>query len=74
MDGRLRGEKDLRFADAETVRWTEWGLQSYFRLLLGSAFVLFGAAIARTGIVYRWLGWVAVLGGLGYAAIGIAIA
>ena len=30
-------------------------------------------AIARTGIVYRCLGWVAVLGGLGYAAIGIAV-
>ena len=30
-------------------------------------------AIARSGIVYRWLGWVAVLGGLGYVAIGIAV-
>jgi hypothetical protein len=57
-------DKRIRFANAETPRWTEWGLQSYFRLLLGLTFVLFGAAIARTGIVLRWLGWIAVLGGL----------
>jgi hypothetical protein len=27
--------------------------------------VLFGAGIARTGIVAKWLGWIAMLGGLG---------
>ena len=54
--GASGAEKSLRFADAETVRWTEWGLQSYFRLLLGVTFVLFGVAIARTGVVSRWLG------------------
>jgi hypothetical protein len=66
-------EKIVRFADAETVRWTEWGLQSYYRLLLGVTLVLFGVAIARTGIVYRWLGWIGVLGGLLYMAIGVAV-
>jgi len=71
--GASGAEKSLRFADAETVRWTEWGVQSYFRLLLGLTFVLFGVAIARTGIVFRWLGWIAVLGGLSYMAIGVAV-
>jgi hypothetical protein len=71
--GASGAEKSARFADAETVRWTEWGLQSYFRLLLGLTFILFGAAIARTGIVSRWLGWVAVLAGLLYMAIGVAV-
>ena len=66
-------EKTLRFADAEAVRWTEWGLQSYYRLLLGLTFVLFGVAIARTGVVSRWLGWIGVLGGLLNGAIGIAV-
>ena len=66
-------EKTVRFADAEAVRWTEWGLQSYFRLLLGLTFVLFGVAIARTGVVSRWLGWVGVLAGLLYGAIGVAV-
>src|SRR5688572_7178372 len=35
-------EEATRFADAETIRWTEWGLQSYFRVLLGVAFLLLG--------------------------------
>ncbi len=66
-------EKSLRFADAETTRWTEWGLQSYFRLLLGLTLVLFGIAIARTGLVLKWIGWVGALGGVLYAAIGVAV-
>jgi hypothetical protein len=33
-------DEATRYADAEIVRWTEWGLQSYFRVLLGVAFVL----------------------------------
>ena len=33
-------EEASRFGDAETVRWIEWGLQSYFRVLLGVAFLL----------------------------------
>ena len=66
-------EKDARFADAETVRWTEWGLQAYFRLLLGLTIILFGWAAVRTGFVARWLGWIAVLGGLLYMAVGVAV-
>jgi Domain of unknown function (DUF4386) len=66
-------EKAARFGDAETVRWTEWGLQSYFRLLLGLTFVLFGLAIARTGLVARWLGWIGALGGILYMTVGIAV-
>src|SRR5215211_2750261 len=66
-------QKAIRFADAETVRWTEWGINTYFRLLFGLTMVLFGAGIARTGIVARWLGWVGMIGGLLYMATGIAI-
>jgi hypothetical protein len=65
--------KGTRFANAETVRWTQWGLQSYFRLLLGLTFILFGTAVARTGLVLRWLGLSAVLGGLLYMAVGVAV-
>jgi hypothetical protein len=65
--------KGARFADAEVLRWTEWSLQSYFRLLLGLTFVLFGIAILRTGLVYRWLGVIAAAAGLLYAAIGVAV-
>jgi hypothetical protein len=66
-------EKSIRFADAETVRWIEWGLQRYFRLLLGLTIVLFGVAVARTGVVARWLGWIAVVGGLLYMAVGVTV-
>lgn len=66
-------QKTIRFSDAETVRWAEWGINSYFRLLLGLTILLFGAAIARTGIIRRWLGWVGMIGGLLYMATGIAV-
>jgi hypothetical protein len=66
-------EKEIRFADAETVRWLEWGFQSYFRILLGLTFALFGAAIIVTRLVPVWLGWLAVLGGLFSIAIGVNV-
>jgi Domain of unknown function (DUF4386) len=67
-------QKSIRFADAETVRSAEEGINSYFRLLLGVTIALYGVAIARTRIVAGWLGWVAVVGGLLYMASGIAVA
>jgi hypothetical protein len=66
-------DKSVRFADAEAVRWAEWGIQSYFRLLLGLTLILLGTAIARTGIIARWLGWLAMLAGLLYIATGVAV-
>lgn len=35
--------------------------------------MLFGVAIGLTGIVFRWLGWVAALAGILYVATGIAV-
>jgi hypothetical protein len=66
-------EKGTRFADAETVRWTEWGLQGYFRVLLGVAFLLLGAAVFVSRLVPSWLGVLLVVGGLLSLAIGIAV-
>jgi uncharacterized BrkB/YihY/UPF0761 family membrane protein len=65
--------KAIRFADAETVRWVEWGVQSYFRVLLALTFVLFGATILMTRVVASWLGWIAVFMGSLSAAIGIDV-
>lgn len=65
--------KPTRFADAETVRWLEWGFQSYFRLLLGLSLVLFGAAILAGRRIATWLGWVAVLAGLCSLGIGVDV-
>jgi hypothetical protein len=67
-------DKATRFADAETVRWTEWGLQGYFRVLLGVAFLLLGAAAIVSRLIPSWLGVVLVLGGLLSLAIGFSVA
>jgi hypothetical protein len=62
-----------RFADAETVRWTEWGLQSYFRVLLGVAFLLLGAAAVVSRLVPSWLGALLVVGGLLSLTVGVSV-
>lgn len=62
-----------RFADAETVRWLEWGFQSYFRILLGLSFGLIGAALLATRLVASWVGWAAIVAGLSTATIGIDV-
>src|SRR5512134_1076559 len=67
-------EKASRYADAETVRWTEWGLQSYFRVLLGLAFLLVGAAAVRSRLVPSWLGVLLAVGGLLSLAVGVSVA
>jgi Domain of unknown function (DUF4386) len=67
-------EKATRYADAETTRWIEWGLQGYFRVLLGVAFLLLGAAVVVSRLVPSWLGVLLVVGGLLSLAIGISVA
>ena len=66
-------EQKLRFADAETVRWIEWGLQSYFRVVLGVAFLLLGGAAVVSRLVPSWLGGLLVAAGLLSLVIGISV-
>ena len=66
-------ERATRFADAETTRWLEWGLQSYFRVVLGVAFLLVGAAVVTTRLVPSWLGGLLVVGGLLSLAVGVSV-
>jgi hypothetical protein len=66
-------DKASRSADAETVRWIEWGLQSYFRVLLGVAFLLLGAAAVVSRLVPTWLGVLLVVAGLISLAIGVSV-
>ena len=67
-------ERAVRLGDAEVVRWTEWGLQSYFRVTLGVALLLFGVTILTTLALPAWTGWVAVLAGLVSVAVGVDVA
>ena len=66
-------EQATRYADAETVRWIEWGLQSYFRVLLGIAFLLVGAAAVVSRLVATWLGALLAVAGLLSIAIGVSV-
>jgi len=66
-------ERSVRFANAETVRWLEWGFQSYFRVLLGVTFALYGAAILAGRVVAGWLGWTAVFASLCSTAMGVDV-
>jgi hypothetical protein len=42
-------DRASRFAAAETVRWLEWGVNSYFTILLGLTLLLFAGALLRHG-------------------------
>jgi hypothetical protein len=66
-------EQAARYDDAETVRWIEWGLQSYFRVLLGIAFLLVGAAAVVSRLVPTWLGALLAVAGLLSIAIGVSV-
>jgi hypothetical protein len=66
-------EQAARYADAETVRWIEWGLQSYFRIVLGVAFLLLGAAAVVSRLVPSWLGVLLVVAGLLSLAVGVSV-
>ena len=64
------GDKAVRFAAAETVRWLEWAVRSYQSFVFGLALLLFGAVIAVTGRVSRPIGYLMALSGLCYLAQG----
>ena len=66
-------EQAARFGDAETVRWIEWGLQSYFRVVLAIAFLLLGAAGVVSRLVPSWLGVLLVVGGLLSLVLGTSV-
>lgn len=63
-------EKAARFASAETIRWLEWGMRSYFDFALGLSLVLFGTALAGARFVAQPIGWVMALSGAVYLAQG----
>src|SRR5918999_866570 len=66
-------QEATRYADAETVRWIEWGLQSYFRVVLGLAFMLLGAAAVVSRLIPAWLGVLLVVAGLLSLAVGVSV-
>jgi hypothetical protein len=66
-------EQSIRLADAETIRWLEWGFQSYVRVLFGISVGLVGAGLVATRIVSSWIGWAAVAAGALSVALGVDV-
>jgi uncharacterized membrane protein len=67
------GEEGAAFAAAETLRWTEYSLQSYSNILLGLTLILYGLAIALGSVYPHWLGWVAVGSGVAWIVHGLMV-
>jgi hypothetical protein len=61
-------EKAIAFRVAEGIRWTEIGINSYYRMLQGAVAIIFGVAIAKSALLSRWIGAV----GIAVGAVGIA--
>lgn len=66
-------EKAVRFATAETVRWLEWGVNSFFQILLGLTLGMFSLAVIRHGGLARALGWLGLLTGVGLVYGGMIV-
>jgi hypothetical protein len=69
--GASPADKAARFADAEGMRWLEWGVRSYLDFALGAALLLVASAIVRisrlgpiaclmglSGLAYLVQGWI----------------
>ncbi|MDQ3968289.1 MAG: hypothetical protein M3275_07845 [Thermoproteota archaeon] len=67
-------EKAIAFRVAEGIRWTEWGVQAYYRMLQGAVALIFGVAIAKSTLLSRWIGAVGIAAGVIIIAAGVVVA
>ena len=68
------GQKAIAFRVAEGIRWTEWGINSYFRILQGAVAIIFGVAIAKSSLLSRWIGAVGIFAGAATIIAGVIVA
>jgi hypothetical protein len=59
---------------AEGLRWTEWGTQTYYRMLSGAVSLIFGIAIVKSVVLSRWIGAVGIAAGVVGIAAGVVVA
>jgi FtsP/CotA-like multicopper oxidase with cupredoxin domain len=59
-------EKSIRFANAEAIRWLEWGIRSYQSFVLGLTFVITGTLLARAARALLPIGALMGLAGIAY--------
>ena len=72
--GSEEEEKAIAFRVAEGIRWTEIGINSYFRMLQGTVGIIFGVAIAKSALLSRWIGAVGIAVGAISIAVGVITA
>jgi hypothetical protein len=68
------GRKAIYLGVAEGIRWNEWGLQSYYRMLSGAASLIFGIAIVKSTVLRKWIGAVGIAAGVVTIASGVVMA
>jgi hypothetical protein len=67
-------EKAIAFRVAEGIRWTEIGINSYFRILQGTVGIIFGVAIVKSAFLSRWIGAVGIFAGAATIIAGVVVA
>src|ERR671917_2821253 len=72
--GEEEERKAIYLGVAEVIRWTEWGLQSYYRMLWGAASLIFGVAIVKSVVLRKWIGAVGIAAGVVTIASGVVTA
>ncbi len=72
--GEEEERKAIYLGVAEGIRWNEWGLQSYYRMLWGAASLIFGVAIVKSVVLSRWIGAVGIAAGVVSIAAGVVVA
>jgi hypothetical protein len=72
--GEEEERKAIYLGVAEGIRWTEWGLQAYYRMLSGAVSLIFGVAIVKSVVLSRWIGAVGIAAGVVSIAAGVVVA
>ena len=67
-------DKEMLFLATFAVRQIEIGLASILSLLLGITVTIYGVALVSDRSFPKWLGWLAILGGIPIAVAGIVFA
>ncbi len=66
--------KAIYLGVAEGIRWTEYGLQAYYRMLSGAVSLIFGVAIVKSVVLSKWIGAVGIAAGVVSIAAGVVTA
>jgi hypothetical protein len=67
-------EKAIYFGVAEGIRWTEGGIQSMYRILQGAVAIIFGTAIVKSRLFFRWIGVLGIISGALAITTGVIVA